>query len=257
MFYDVVGDKIFFMKFVHIADIHANKNRLEYCLNALGQIKEYISSHQCSKDNIPLLIAGDFWDNTITNTESSGFTKYLTAVKDIVRITDVYIVAGTPFHEPSGSSDVFRSIGCTVFTEPGHCHTSKYNIFAIPEPRKAEYSAKSTKELNEAILKGLRNNIDEIKELKKKYPAPINILLYHGEIRGAVYDNSMVVPDTTYAMPYDWLKELDMDYIACGHIHLPQQIEKAGNCYYAGSVYPVNSGEHHDAGFNVVEILEN
>lgn len=245
------------MKFIHIADVHANKNRLNYCLEALHQVRDYIFSHQLPREKIPLLIAGDFWDNTITNTENSGFTKYLAAVKEIVDITDVYIVAGTAFHEPTGSSDVFESIGCTVFTECGYYHNGKYNIFAIPEPRKAEYSAKSTKELNEVILESLRRDIDKIKNWKTEYPAPVNILLYHGEVMGGVYDNGLKVPETSYAIPHNWLKELNMDYIACGHIHLPQQIEKAGNCYYAGSVYPVNSGEHHDAGFNIVEIVEN
>lgn len=245
------------MDFIHITDVHANKERLEVCTNALRQIRNYITEHSTSKkDAPPLLISGDFWDSTITNTENSGFTTYLSLMGELSEVTEIFMVSGTPSHEPKGSLDCFRAYGIHVFNETGVYAGDKYRIYAIPEPRKAEFSATSNKNLNEVILEDLRRSINFIKTDMSKHPYPINILMYHGDIKGSVLQNGMKVPETSYAMPPAWLKELNMDYIACGHIHMPQEVPGVPNCMYAGSIAPVNFGETHNAGFNLITIEE-
>lgn len=246
------------MKFIHIADLHANKQRLEPCMQVLESIKNYIIEHSNSKEDAPpLLIAGDFWDNTITNTENSGFSTYVEAMDSIIKRTEVYMIYGTPFHEPRGSLEIFRKMGAYIFSAPGtFTYKDKYSVYAMPEPRKSNYPALPHQELTKAILDDLRTNLDKFKIFKDSSKVPVNVMMYHGEIKGCTYQNGMRVADSSYAIPKNWLADLNMDYIACGHIHMPQEVEGVPNCYYSGSCYPVNYGEGHIAGMNIVEISE-
>lgn len=243
------------MKFIHIADLHADKTRLEPCLKVLHTLEDFIKENTSDKNGAPvLLVAGDFWHSTITNTKNSGFTEYLEAMERISKLTDVYMVSGTASHEPSGSLDCFTKLGITVFNTPGFIVKDNYRIFAIPEPRKSNYPASSNQEMVNAILSDLRNSIDSFKAEIKNSPTPINILLYHGEIKGTSYQNGIKVSETSYAMPPAWLEELGMDYIACGHIHMDMEVPGVTNCRYAGSCYPINFGETLDCGFNVINV---
>lgn len=246
------------MKFIHIADLHANKQRLGPCMQVLETIDNYIVDNSNSKkDAPPLLIAGDFWDNTITNTENSGFSSYIEIMDSIIKHTEVFMIYGTPFHEPRGSLEIFKRMGAHVYSTPGiFTYEHKYTIAYLPEPRKSDYPALSQQDLTKAILNDLRTNLDQIKLLKDSYNIPVNVMMYHGEIKGCTYQNGMRVADSSYAIPKNWLADLNMDYIACGHIHMPQEVEGVPNCYYSGSCYPVNYGEGHIAGMNIVEILE-
>jgi exonuclease SbcC len=75
-------------------------------------------------------------------------------------------------------------------------------------------------------------------------------------VAGSVLQNDQTVErGTGIAITVDELNDTDADYIALGHIHKPQQV---GNlpAYYAGSIYPKNFGEAHQAGFNVVEFTQ-
>ncbi|MDR1278807.1 MAG: hypothetical protein LBK02_08650, partial [Treponema sp.] len=58
---------------------------------------------------------------------------------------------------------------------------------------------------------------------------------------------------TGIAITVDDLADIGADYYALGHIHNPQQVGIARPAYYAGSIYPKNFGETHQAGFNVVD----
>lgn len=244
------------LKFIHIADLHADRTRLEPCLKVLHTLRDFIKENTDENGAPVLLIAGDFWHSTITNTKNSGFTEYLEAMGEISDLTDVYMVSGTASHEPSGSLDCFTKLGIKVFNTPDFVVRDSYRIFAIPEPRKSNYTATSQKELTALILDDLRKTIDSFKEELTTTKVPINCLMYHGEIAGVQYQNGAHVPGSSYAMPGEWLKELNMDYIACGHIHMDLHMEKIGNCYYSGSCYPVNFGETLDCGFNLIEIEE-
>ena len=88
------------MNFIHIADLHCNKERKKYCLEALSIIKDFVK-----KTPSIILIAGDFWDSTITATENSGFVDFVKSVKELCELTDVIIITGTPSHEPAGSCE--------------------------------------------------------------------------------------------------------------------------------------------------------
>lgn len=233
------------MTFVHIADLHANRVRLKKCLEVLDTLYCFIKD----KEEKPyLLISGDFWDSAIQNTENSGFTEYIASVKKIIDITKVFFITGTPYHEPAGSCDVFKSLGGYVFDKNTFKEFEDFELVAIPEPRRYDYISDSTEKTNELINTTLESFISNLP--KKNKP---RVVMYHGEIKGAVFDNGMSA-SSPVALHKDLLRQTNADYIACGHIHYPQN--PFDNCYYSGSCYPINAGEHHLCCFNYISITD-
>lgn len=233
------------MTFVHIADLHACRARLTQCLKVLDTLYNFIS-HQSEKT--PLIIAGDLWHYTIQNTEASGFTEVVAAIKKLIDITDVIIISGTPFHEPEGSLKIFKAMGAYVFESNEVYDFGDFEIVALPEPRKYNYIGKTSEEINKLINKAAEDFILSIPEKTKP-----RILVAHNEVAGAKYQNGMVA-SSPVALKKNLLQTLNADYYAFGHIHEPQILWD--NAEYSGSCVPVNSGEHHDAGFNVISITD-
>lgn len=233
------------MRFIHIADLHCNKERKDQCLTALRIIRDELYQNP---DTI-LLIAGDFWDSTITATSNSGFPEFIRAVKNITDLSDVYMITGTPSHEPAGSLEVFEAINVNVFKYNSFLDLGDFELIMMPEPRKTDFL--NSDNIDKAIQKSYIDFIEGKIPLKTKP----RIVMLHNEIRSAVLQNGLPVDETHLtAIPPKLLKKLDADYYACGHIHEPQKLECVGNCYYSGSVYPKDFGEHHDASYNIITI---
>jgi len=67
------------MKIIHIADVHANKNRKDVTIQMLNRLYK-----ECDERDVDyVLISGDFWDCTVTNTSASGFTEILDAMTEL------------------------------------------------------------------------------------------------------------------------------------------------------------------------------
>lgn len=229
------------LRFVHISDIHASKARKEQVLTVIAKLTSYVKTNR-----IPLtIISGDFWNSVITNTEASGFTAIIEAMKKLCFITHVSIISGTPTHEAYGSLDVFRNIGAEVFYRMEAKEYKNYNIIYFPEQRISNYDGDTIKNKQKNMLVELKKLSKMVKN--RDYSKPL-IVVYHGEIFGAYMDNG-TKSDSVTALYISMVKEAD--YVACGHIHLPQNID---NCWYSGSVPPVDFGEEHDSGFNAVTI---
>lgn len=230
------------MKFIHVADLHANKERKEEALYCLETIYKKVSVEKIDY----VLFAGDFWDATITNTAASGFPEFIRMMCNISEKSKVVMISGTPMHEPFGSLDIFKTCGVEVYDNIKMCEYPDLDLLCLPEPRRSDYVKKTSKEINaliqEKYTKALSSNI------KKDKPF---VILYHGDVESAVYQNGFKVSTPT-AISVDLLQSTNADYIACGHVHKRQELFK--NCWYAGSCYPKNSGETHDCGFNLVTI---
>ncbi len=246
------------MRFIHIADIHASKDRLPQTLHILETLTE--RAKQCDIDFI--LFAGDFWDSTITATKGSGFSDIVSAVRELEKHTYLYFIYGTPTHEPNGSLDAFKSDKTFIYSK-NCCITESFlinkslwktgvpeinmvNFIFIPEPRRSNYITKSIKETDEAINKEIKDFIKSTKD--KDLPG---IVVYHGEVKGAVYQNGVSASSPT-AIPKELLQSLNADYYALGHIHMPQEVFK--NAWYSGSACPKDFGEIHDGCYNLVTI---
>ena len=229
------------MKFIHIADLHFSKTREIPCTKVLNTIIDYLK-----KEPAKLLVAGDFWDSSINVGETSS--KAMALLKDILSLTQVYMIYGTPTHESSSSLEPFRLLGAKVFRYNTYKDYGDWDLVAIPEPRKTDYISKVTKDedVRKIICDELYNFIGSIP--KKTKP---RIVMYHGEIRSTFYPNGM--PCTSeVALTIPQLKMLNADYYACGHIH--SDLEVFENCRYAGSCYPKDFGETLDCGMNIIEI---
>lgn len=231
------------MEFIHIADLHANKARVEPCLKVLDTLYNFISE----KETKPiLLIAGDFWDSVMQNTEASGFTKITAKLNKLITITKVIFISGTPNHEPEGSLKIFEELGATVFYNSEIADFGDFEIIAIPEPRRSNFQCSTVDEQSAQINSYLDSFLSSIP--KKTKP---RILMYHGEVKGSVYQNGSNA-SSPIALDKKQLQQTNSDYYALGHIHLPQQLWE--NCWYVGSCYPKDAGEHHTAGFNHITI---
>ena len=235
------------MNFIHVSDVHSNRERLESVRKVFNCIYETVKKHNVDF----VLFAGDFWDSTITNTKASGFTEYVEMVHALRQMCQVVFIYGTPRHEPKGALDVFSSIGCTVIDTPTRFTLStekeSVDILAIPEPRRGDYAGITTEETNSLILKSY---IKLAEHRKKDNPF---IVAFHGEVAGSQYQNGMEVK-SRIQFPVNLLKDMHADYYALGHIHLPQEVFK--NAFYPGSPAPVDFGEQHEGCIHLVELGE-
>lgn len=231
------------MRFIHVADIHASKARIDETIHILSSLIK-----ECSEQKIDaVLFAGDFWDSTITNTRASGFERILDFMNDLCHMTRVIMIYGTPSHEPAGSLEVFRYLGVSVHEDVSLDFVGDAEIICIPEPRLSKING-SLDEKYTVIQESFR---DITKYFNHKHSK--RIVMFHGEVEGARYQNGMTVGAGKTAMPIHVLRELNADYYALGHIHEPQKIEGL-EAYYAGSACPVNFGETHEACYRIIEL---
>ena len=229
------------MKLIHVADVHASHARINETIKILNAITE----RAASGDIDFTMFTGDFFDGTMTNTKASGFTDIVSLMKGLQDKCRIIMIYGTALHEPDGCLDVFKSDRCLVVDKNSVHAIEGTSFVCLPEPRRGRYISTSEKSINDSI------NRDEKEFIASVRTSGRTIVLYHGEIKGAVYPNG-VKATSPIGITSEQMKSLNADYYACGHIHLPQEPFK--NCFYAGSAAPVNFGECHDGGYNVVTI---
>jgi len=262
------------MKIAHIADLHCCREHAEEALASLRYFANHIKKSPVSM----VALAGDTWDASMLNTEGSGFNRFIDAIRDIADLAPVAIIYGTPAHDTDGSLEVFRKVtskyGITVL-DPGQSYfltevngrgkivqaipgmEGKALILGIPEPRK-KYLLSDTSagkdETEEAIRAAMHKLCFLLAAKRKEYADIPCIVLYHGEVAGTVYQNDQTVErGTGIAITIDELADIGADYYALGHIHKPQKVGNI-NAYYAGSIYPKNFGETHQASFKIADI---
>ncbi|MDR2134113.1 MAG: hypothetical protein LBP27_03315 [Treponema sp.] len=273
------------MKLAHLSDLHCSREHAEEALASLRFFAEHIRTSPVDL----VCIAGDVWDASILNTEASGYNRFVDAIRDIANLAPVAMIYGTPSHDVDGSLEVFRKITCMhdiTILEPGQAyflsnfpceiypesnieecvdagvpraHDEIAILFGIPEPRKkyllaGEAAGKDGTE--EAVRDALRRLCFHLAAKRREYPDIPCVVLYHGDVAGSTLQNDREVErGTGIAVTADDLNGIDADYYALGHIHKPQQAATLP-AYYAGSIYPKNFGETHQAGFNVVELTK-
>ena len=237
------------MKFIHVADAHASRERLPQILSIFETLIE-----RCKKGDIAfILFSGDFWDSTITATKGSGFSDILDAKRRLEKYVYLYFVYGTPSHEPNGSLDAFKSDKTFVYNKMNAVSVNVVSddmtrLIVIPEPRRSEYISNSSAETDELINNAIK---DFIKGIKPESAYKHTVVMYHGEVKGAVYQNGVSASSPT-AISKKLLQSLNADYYALGHIHMPQEVFH--NAWYSGSACPKNFGETHDGCYNLVTI---
>ena len=86
------------IKVAHIADLHCCREHQEEALKSLHFLAQSIK-----KSPVDLVaIAGDTWDASMLNTETSGFNGFVDAIRDIADEAPVAMIYGTPSRRLAG-----------------------------------------------------------------------------------------------------------------------------------------------------------
>jgi len=229
------------IKLLHTADIHADKKRKDNVIKLLDIfIKDVDEKHIDA-----VLITGDFWDHAVVN--NTSFAQINEKMKDLIAKVPVYMVYGTPHHEIANSLEVFKLLGANVADRPTlwtfEKNGEKVDILGIPEPRKSLLLGKNAEETVENIDKYFDDGFD----VKPNNPL---IVMFHGEVSGAKYPNGKDATADT-RLHSSKLKHLNPMYVACGHIHIPQNV---GIFHYAGSPIPLDFGELHKPSYSLITV---
>jgi exonuclease SbcD len=165
------------------------------------------------------------------------------------------------------SLDIFGALspsGFTVANRPGtHQITTRSGpLYIVAMPwltRSALFARDENKnlppdELHEKMLERLDQALDTyLADMKDDIPA---VLALHGTVQGAVYgaersvmlSQDLVIPKSVVCRPR-------FSYIALGHIHKYQVVERAPLAVYAGSPERIDFGEEHDRkGYVLVDL---
>jgi len=218
------------VKFIHTGDLHLGLKFQKVSFQrekAMERRRELWSTFErivsYARDNRMdfLLIAGDLF-------EESYFTMAdITRVRDTFReAEDVNIIISAGNHDYKGIKSLYNKIEWT----------SNVTIFNGDNIQKKEF-----KDLN-TVIYGYSWETMEIRENNLFNGLTIdktknNILVLHGELG----NHSSYLP-----LNVDGLNNLNMDYIALGHIHKPQIINE--RMAYCGCPEPLDFGETGDRG---------
>lgn len=265
------------MRICHIADLHFRK---ESFTEISESIRTIIEEH--ARDPFEaIIIAGDTWHGPVQNTAGSMFPAFVDLIRNLADCAPVAMIYGTPSHDTDGSLEIFETLQVAHQVEilrPGVPYglskrgtiydmrnevlpegdAPKALLFGIPEPNKkwllANQGAIGKDEADKAVREAIRSLFLGLGGMRKEHSEVPCVLLYHGQVSGAKSGTGFTVEaGAGISVSRDDLAMIGADYIALGDIHEPQQIMGIP-AYYPGSIYPLNWGETHKAGANIVEI---
>lgn len=265
------------MKVLHTADWHLgqkffHRNREKEHQAALNWLVQYII-----KEKIELLIvAGDIFD---TDSPPNYARKlYFNFLKQLVNTCceDIVIVAGN--HDSANmldaSKELFKLLNVHVV---GHILEDrraqiieirgkdqgpiKAVVGAVPYLRdkdiRKSISGESYEERVENLRLGIHQHYNEIEKVLKPYQdknIPI-IVTGHLYAAGGERDDR---PNSIHIGSLDIIKaesfSKDFDYVALGHLHRYQQIDKSRQIWYSGALIPLDFSELNYA--QVVRVIE-
>ena len=263
------------MKILHCADLHFDDEpgRLENTIQCCNKITE------TAQNDIPdlIAIAGDIYERGLI----LGSPGTLAAIDFVCRCGDiapVVIVSGTPTHDTSNSTEIFKKL------------RTKYPIYSTGIPRQV-YLTKNEPlrfiELNgdmdkteeaslflscvpsvtkawlmTAGIHSLANTGIEYAELLRDLFQAWGVLneqandrgiptalVGHGTVKGSRLSTGQRATDPDAEFGIADLKLTKAALICLGHVHMPQQIH--ANAFYSGSVTRANYGETEDKGFYI------
>lgn len=260
------------MKFIHIADIHADGNptKLQKLRSNLDELIEFLQSEQIEA----VVIAGDIWERTQTlNAESGVLTiiEYLKKMSKLVRY--IFITKGNNEHDNPGSIAALHQIESNIYAYEypamlaikGDGRVSdilkeeimfkpEYLVTLFPYPTKAGIADLSLgiNDANEETKEVFHHVFTAIGMKKEQYPSTPHIFAFHGTISGSKLSNGQTMVGKSLEFGTEALQMAKADYYALGHIHLRQ--EMANNMLYCGSMYNKDWGETEKKSFELIEI---
>lgn len=220
------------MKFIHIADVHLGAQPDAGPLYSKGRAQEIWDTfekviHVCEEEKIDLLlIAGDLFHRQPLMRELKEADYLFSGLTH----TKVVLIAGN--HDYIREDSYYKTFTWSSNVFPLFAETPEYVDF--PELDTAVYGfSYHKKEIREPLYDGLRSGGIR----------PIEILLAHGG------DDSHIPIDRRA------LSTLGFDYVAMGHIHKPQALEK-NRIIYSGALEPIDKNDTGSHGYIKGEITE-
>ncbi len=249
------------MKLLHIADLHAGKKLygksrnedLEYALEQVLNV--------CREEKVSvLLIAGDVFDKRNPDHESQALMLDFFARASTLNMHTVVISGNHDSYELMKAYSSLKRLSGKVHVFDRPTKDPRDSIFeyesvkiaCLPYPDERvithfhEDTQRSYAEKVVAYMKALAKHTED---------ARYSILITHLMLSNAQLAGSEVMYGFSYFVPAESLPET-FSYIALGHVHKYQRIEKApGKTYYCGSPYQIDFSEKETDKFANLIIL--
>ena len=250
------------MRLLHLSDLHAGKSlgsvsRNEDVAYALEQVIDF-----CKENTVDLLlVAGDIFDKANPDNEAKEIIfdfflrlkelkipavaisgnhdsyDFMKSLKKLLKVIDVHV-----FPKPDLENAVFTFGDLKVACLP---YPSERVITKAGESAKLDYAV--------AVEKAIKYLYTRVQDAKFK------ILLSHIFLAGSKYTRTEREATITkfYAIEPSSIPQ-GFDYVALGHVHRYQRIDKAPTyTYYTGSVFQLDFSEMgQEKFFNFVELRE-
>lgn len=250
------------MRLLHLSDLHAGKtlgsvSRNEDVAYALEQVLNF-----CKDSNVDLLlIAGDIFDKANPDNEAKEIIFNFFLKLNELKIPAVAISGNHDSYEFMKSlKNLLRVINVFVFPKPdlenGVFSFGDLKVACLPYPSERVITkAGETAKLDYAVAveKAIKYLYKQVEDAKFK------VLLSHLFLAGSKYTRTEREATITkfYAVEPSSIPE-GFDYVALGHVHRYQRIDKAPTyTYYTGSVFQLDFSETgQEKFFNFVELRE-
>lgn len=264
------------MKILHTSDWHLNEklgqvDRQKDICERLEEIAAYLEQYQVDT----MIVSGDMFSN-ITRME-----EVRSAVADVGRLFRPFLLRGGTIIGISGNHDsealfnlfreamnlaapqdvpvgrpkpagrlyLFEGYGYMRLAEQSGSET-QFVLLPYPTPsrylRDDQLDYKTTEERNRTLRNELLRRLDYIKttQIQTNLPA---VLVSHIHVRGNRLHNLYHLSEAQDVVFDPGDLPLEWAYIACGHIHLPQEIPGTRHARYAGSIDRFDFSEVDDS----------
>jgi exonuclease SbcD len=235
------------MRILHTADWHLGQT-----LHGYSRLQEHQAFLdwlliQLVKESIDiLLIAGDLFDSANPPAASQAmYYSFLAAAHSACPNLEIVIIAGN-HDSPSrleASAPLLRSFNTHVIGSPRHMAIrlkEGIGCAAVPFLRPADLPATNH---GNPLIEGVRQIYQQVvKELEGT--APILAMGHAYFVGGSLSELSerKVLGGNQHALPID-LFPPDITYVALGHLHRPQAVQKQEHIRYSGSPIPLSLDE--------------
>lgn len=253
---------------LHSADGHASPEK-ELKKMFIASIRKIIETIKIEKPDY-VALAGDLHDRVMQNSDSGGFVELKELLKEILQYCPIFSIYGTmPTHDAPGSLEIYEDIkapNAFKIIRPGVPYVFKAKsgeellFLGIPEFNKSFIVGnKVAPDSGEVVTKGLGEVIDGfingLGTIRRQYQNLPCVVLCHGEIKGASWNDKEKAAETVTSLSIEQLLSIGANYYSCAHIHLGQILHESITqiVRYEGSMFPRTWSERDQKAFSVVD----
>lgn len=245
------------MKVLHLSDLHVTAgHRLD---DQRATLHDLVTRALAAQPDL-VLLTGDLYGKAVPHDPSAHERAVLEP--ELVRLAErcpIVVVPGNHDHAPSLARlpDLGGLWPITVPTAAGVIDVATpagpADVYVVPYPWKRHLlaalgdEAPREPEAMRAAIGGYLEHLlvawrGRIERKRRTDPARVHLLAAHVAVKGGTTAGGEVLGDREIELSMAALDALPVDYGALGHLHLRQHV--AGRCYYPGSPWRTDHGEH-------------